>query len=258
MRNASASPLSCLQPSAYPHQVSESLIYEEPEGHYYLMTNWHVLSGLHAETQQPLDEHGAIPDRLEVVLHQATQLGAWWHGKIDLRDNQGRPIWFEHPTHRHKVDVVALEVEQDQGCAFFPINRVEFTKNLRVAVAQDVFIVGFPRGITGGGQLPIWKKGSIASEPNVNLDGLPKMLIDATTREGLSGAPVIVQYVGLHKNDPKSPTLASDDWIGMGRKFLGVYSGRIGLASDQFEAQLGIVWKAPVIEEVIRGQLRPD
>jgi len=41
-------------------------------------------------------------------------------------------------------------------------------------VAAEVFILGYPRGLTKQGVLPIWKRGSIASEPLFNvMDGAP-------------------------------------------------------------------------------------
>jgi hypothetical protein len=41
-------------------------------------------------------------------------------------------------------------------------------------------------------------------------------------------------------------------FFGKGRKFLGIYSGRVG--DDTFLAQLGIVWKSRVIDEIIEGR----
>ena len=54
-------------------------------------------------------------------------------------------------------------------------------------VSADVFVLGYPRGISGGRGFPI----SIATEPKIDLDGVPKLLIDTATREGMSGGPVI-------------------------------------------------------------------
>jgi hypothetical protein len=42
-------------------------------------------------------------------------------------------------------------------------------------------------------------------------------------------------------------------YLGEGRRFLGVYSGRVG--DDSFKAQLGIVWKPSVIEEIIQAAM---
>ena len=70
----------------------------------------------------------------------------------------------------------------------------------------------------------------------------------------MSGSPVFTQFVGFLTEDPEHPS--DTDWIGMGRKFLGIYSGRI-LGQDEFEAQLGIVWKASIIEEIVVSGVRP-
>jgi hypothetical protein len=62
---------------------------------------------------------------------------------------------------------------------------------MRLKVAMDVFVLGYPKGIDGGGEFPIWKRGSIATEPGVHRGGPPHILIDTATREGISGARAI-------------------------------------------------------------------
>ncbi|MFH4113730.1 hypothetical protein WAI92_21810, partial [Acinetobacter baumannii] len=62
----------------------------------------------------------------------------------------------------------------------------------------DAFILGYPLKLTGGGNFPIWKRGTIATEYIVNLDYLPKYYIDtATTKSGMSGSPVFIQSTGI-------------------------------------------------------------
>ena len=56
-----------------------------------------------------------------------------------------------------------------------------------------------------------------------------------------------MQRIGIH--GVEDGKLADDTIIGRIRNFLGVYSGRIG--TDEFKAQLGVVWKAHVIAEII-------
>jgi hypothetical protein len=220
----------------------------------FLITNWHVVSGLHPATGQPINERGDTPDFLRVWLHLANNLGKWESYDLPLLDNQMRPLWKEHESFRSRVDVALISLNISEKFKVFPINSISFT-DFRVEISQDVFIVGFPRGITGAGKFPIWKRGSIASEPDIDLDNLPKILIDSMTREGMSGSPVIAQYVGYHGDDPINPS--PNDWIGMGRKFLGIYSGRL-LGQDEFEAHLGIVWKASIIDEIVTTGVRPD
>lgn len=113
-----------------------------------------------------------------------------------------------------------------------------------VHVGSDVFILGYPFGITGGEKLPIWKRASIASEPAIDLDGLPKIFVDTASRPGMSGSPVILKQ-------RRQATIIQGNLISRySMRFIGIYSGRIG-SNDQLQAQLGIVWKAHVIDEII-------
>jgi hypothetical protein len=226
----------------------------EYENSKFLVTNWHVMTGFHPQTKQPISKSGSTPDILRIWLHTVEQLGKWESFDVVLFDNQSRPRWIEHKTFREGVDVAVIHLDLPDKFKVFPLNSNAFDE-FRLEVSQDVFIVGFPLGITGAGKLPIWKRGSIASEPEVDLDNVPKLLIDSMTREGMSGSPVIAQYVGVHMENPDK--LNPSDWIGMGRKFLGIYSGRLP-GQDIFEAQLGIVWKASIINEIITSGARPD
>jgi hypothetical protein len=236
-----------------PLSIATGFVWEHQNAHY-LVTNWHVMTGLHAQTKQPLCASGATPDRIRVWLHTADRLVNWEYYGVELFDNQGRPRWKEHQTFGSNVDVAVIRLEVSDKFRIFPVNKIDFGE-FRFEISQDVFIVGFPRGITGAGKFPIWKRGSIASEPDVDIDNVPKLLIDSATREGMSGSPVIAQYVGVYKEKPENPD--PFDWIGEERKFLGVYSGRLP-GQDIFEAQLGIVWKASLIDEIIVSGVQPD
>ena len=100
----------------------------------------------------------------------------------------------------------------------------------------------YPRGLDGGNELAIWKRASIASEPKHDIDGLPKLLIDTATRQGMSGSPVIVRRRGMTvpRGVQRVPgKLTGQELIGESDTFLGVYSGRIG--DDPMGVQLGIV-----------------
>ena len=75
------------------------------------MTNWYVVTGRNPETGQPLDKQtGAVPDELQVLYHRKGEPGAWIQVRQLLYDADGDPLWFEHPTHGRKVDIVALPI----------------------------------------------------------------------------------------------------------------------------------------------------
>lgn len=113
-------------------------------------------------------------------------------------------------------------------------------------------MLGYPKGLSGGGLFPIWKRATLTTEPAVNIDGLPKMLIDIATREGMSGSPVFAVNKGMYQT---SNSLSISP--GGGTRFLGIYSGR-NTGKTEIEAQLGFVWKEDVIKEIIEGQERGE
>jgi hypothetical protein len=94
----------------------------------------------------------------------------------------------------------------------------------------------------------IWVRGTIASEPGIDYDDLPRFLVDARTRVGQSGSPVIRVSV-----DGLTPTVDGGVAIYNGpvMRLVGVYSGRINQESD-----LGYVWRVGVIKDILTGSKR--
>ena len=66
----------------------------------------------------------------------------------------------------------------------------------------------------------------------------------------MSGSPVYAQEVGYWL--PEGETEFDKASIGKGRRFVGIYSGRLG-AEDEFKAQLGIVWKESALIELVES-----
>jgi hypothetical protein len=159
-------------------------------------------------------------------------------------------LWLEHPTHGRKVDVVALEVPGDipQAASINAWN-LEQAGPAQLAIPDDVSIVGYPFGITGGSGFAIWSRGTVASELDFDHDKLPMFLIDSRTRRGQSGAPVfwysshgmVPVKGGWMLNDGKQPPMS----------LLGIYSGRINEQSD-----LGRVFRLSSIREILDGGVR--
>lgn len=172
---------------------------------------------------------------------------------LDLFDADGKPDWLEHPKWRRTADVIALRIGPLDGARLFnqPINTHAFD-NFEPAVGYDAFVIGFPMHMDGSSGFPIWKRASIATEPDIDLNELPKLLIDTGTRKGMSGSPVIAVRRGVIK--PRGSKDVRDTIFGEGKEFLGVYGGRIG--DDEMGVQLGVVWKASVVSEIISSGVR--
>jgi hypothetical protein len=89
------------------------------------------------------------------------------------------------------------------------------------------FILGYPFG-NAPPAFPVWKRGSIASEPDLVWMTTGYYLVDTASRPGMSGSPVILRdwtndYVveAVRAFNDKPAT-----------NFLGVYSGRLHAGTE--------------------------
>lgn len=210
------------------------------DGNDYLLTNWHVVAGRNSENNAILSETGQTPDSLRVWYHSSQRLGIWKSRDEKLYRNKGAShIWIEHPRGR-EVDVVALAVARDDSLSFYPLDLSLADADILLSPSDEVSIIGFPLGQAVDGNLPIWKTGHIASDLDIDRHGKPVFLIDATTKSGMSGAPVIARRIGI---------VRTSKGFSMGKsaeRFLGVYSGRTSSQSD-----IGMVWKPQVVHEIL-------
>lgn len=213
----------------------------------FLVSNWHVLSGRNAHTGQPMNQRHAVPDTVRFSLHVRQPFGRVIDCEIQVQDHNGSPKWIMH-ANGQDVDVAALELPCLPECTStysLPLNGQ--AEDMRIQVSQDVFILGYPNGISHNDLFPVWKRASIATEPELDVGGGPFFLVDTATRPGMSGSPVIARSFGSYIS------VSGDTGIGgVFTRFIGVYSGRLGAAS-QDDAQLGVVWKAHVVDEILKG-----
>ncbi|MYM30673.1 hypothetical protein GTP58_20275 [Duganella sp. CY15W] len=219
----------------------------------FLVSNYHVFSGLNAETNVVLHSTGLVPSKVRAhFLLDDSEMS------LDIIECQllteDRRMWQEHPS-GGMVDVAALEITPPIGHAHFGMDEIVEAPGLGddfFRVNQEVSVIGFPAGVRVNARLPVWKRSVIASEPFSPLAGNPnRLLIDTASRPGMSGSPVL--YVGKNV----SP-IGFDDRKGLidfpsVKVALGIYSGRIG-GMDEFSAQLGIVWSMDCVKQVVRNR----
>jgi Trypsin-like peptidase domain len=216
-----------------------AFVWKRREG-YYLITNWHVVSGLNFFTKMHLLKGGARPNKLR--CHFIIRVGQYDRELIDIpiRDENDEPLWLIHPAQeRQPVDVVALPLDHDDlkaRVALLPVNELAPGK-LAIMVGMDVFVLGYPFGA----QLPafpVWKRGSIASEPDLVRITTRYYLVDTASRPGMSGSPVILRSWSNH-------ILESNMWVSTNDKLpidriIGIYSGR----KFPTDAQIGLARKS--------------
>lgn len=219
----------------------------EKDARAFLVSNWHVMSGRNPYTGQSRCTDAALPDALKFALHRKDRLGEWIVGySARLEDDQGCPLWLQHQAGQD-VDVAVLPINNfPPEAVVYSLPRAGEISNMAFSVGRDAYILGFPKGIAHQKYLPIWKRASIATEPEIPHDNLPVFLVDTATREGMSGAPVLLRSYRGYEEQDGGVTMGP----GAFTRFVGVYSGRFG-ADDELGAQLGRVWHRSVIDEII-------
>jgi hypothetical protein len=240
---------------------------------YALITNWHVLTGIDPNTNKNLDRWAARPNRVEFYLNVFTERFGQFEVKPFsaelLCDEQ--PIWFQLPQSSPSIDIAMIELDaiierfgeiEDrighlQGgqmlVSLDEQNNPKFAYHAYPRIGSEVFILGFPKGI-GQGSFPIWKRGSIATEPLHGVgtpEGAPVILVDALTKDGMSGSPVlyfgsedIVGDYGPGSRDISMPHI------------VGVYAGREGVTKEENDMNLGRVWKIELLDSLFSEAAR--
>jgi hypothetical protein len=122
-----------------------------------------------------------------------------------------------------------------------------------VDLGGEVFLPGYPLGLTGPAAMAIWKRASLATSTEFG-DGInSSILVDTASREGMSGSPCLAlanwQYYSLDRATGKMAVKNRP----LSYRLLGVYSGRLN-TQDHFGAQLGVVWRENLIFETLDGK----
>lgn len=120
-----------------------------------------------------------------------------------------------------------------------------------IDVTDELFIPGYPENVSDYFANPVWKRATVASSLKLGWNGQPLFLIDSASRPGMSGAPV------FHYNKRGVLQIGDKDIL-VGREFvvfLGIYVGRM-YSQEKDDAQIGMVWKREVVDEIIDGETR--
>lgn len=108
------------------------------------MTNWHNITGRNQQTGQPLLPSGAVPNEVVITHNRANLLGQWVARTEPLYNNNGQPLWIEHPGLGARADFVALPLTQMGDVQLYPYTLGVGDPTILVAPAEVVSVVGFP------------------------------------------------------------------------------------------------------------------
>ena len=178
--------------------------------------------------------------KMILALNRKRDDGAPDHGVIrTFTYDEFANLYFEHPD--KNVDLACVDVSRithsDAAIKHIGDQFLTPIDYERVALGSEVLFVGFPDDYYDTvNNLPLVRKGTLASMPNVDFRGKGDVVIDAQVFQGSSGSPVFV------------------DWDSKYR-LLGVLSAmpREGRTPSGFPALLGlgIVIKQGHVQELI-------
>jgi hypothetical protein len=228
-----------------------------------LVSNWHVFSGINPLTKEVKGAPNAVSFHITIRDTGDAANGAivsFRPETLPLCDEH-KSLWWEHSYEEFKIDIGVLPLNElipdfeqvKENIMSLPAqvfvsgkgDELFYTYGYPLA-ASEIFILGYPLGLAKQGLLPIWKRGSIASEPFFLTEDGPIVLVDALVRRGMSGSPVLyfgneiatTEGVEVKEAKPSDPLL------------VGVYAGRDGVTPEEAEMALGRVWKKQLLDEI--------
>ncbi|PIT97686.1 hypothetical protein COT77_00035 [Candidatus Berkelbacteria bacterium CG10_big_fil_rev_8_21_14_0_10_41_12] len=232
----------------------------------FLITNYHVITGIKTEERKTKQPEG---DSISFYYHiDKNDPKPVVEIKMPIFTKDGQAIWLEH--NNSKVDVIAIPMlfSLPAPPKWHTIRKSLNDSEAGFSPCDPITIVGYPKGFLDSvNALPIYKTGNIASEYEYDFDGDPCFIVDVAAFSGNSGSPVFSIRKNAQIASQKIILQAPGETI----DFLGIYSagmivvrghkipireiynnprGSHGIITD-LDLQLGVVWKAKLIEEII-------
>lgn len=208
----------------------------------YLVTAWHNFSGRNPITGRHLSPKTLIePNHCEFNLFIGGGTLERRLCKTPIRDSaSNQPLWLIHPNYKRSIDIAVLPIYGLDSVLVRPINQEKLV-DLSLRVTEDAYVLGYPHGVDVY-LTPIWKRASVASEPQLPVEGLPLSYIDSPSTKWMSGSPVVAVRVSQFSDD-RSRLVERN----VQKSFVGVYSGRLG-EYNAFRSRLGRVWHKRCID----------
>jgi len=227
----------------------------------FLITNYHVLTG-----HSPKEIETPKGDSIIFYLHKNNQNpGDIKEIKYPLFTKNGKPIWLcSKELPQADIAIIPLVSSIYSDCQVKGISE-DWTKgNMKIRPTSTITLIGYPYGYYDKKNwLPVWKTGSIASEPDIDFEGNPLFLVDVSAFPGMSGSPVFAIAYGAYE------TIEGPTTIGHVQKFLGIYASneilrekkfleeinyktsQLGFIEDK-SLQLAHIWKASLIIKIVK------
>ncbi|AWG22725.1 serine protease [Flavobacterium faecale] len=180
-------------------------------------------------------------------------------------------FWRLHPE--ADVDLCAMPIApfvneaQKRGDKLFYI---PFTKDLlptekhkeELTAIEDVLMIGYPNGIWDSvNNMPIFRKGTTATNPLIDYNGKKEIMIDIAAFPGSSGSPVLIFNEGGYRDKKGNTYMGANRIILLGVLFAGPQATATGeivmtpnlqrpISVSQIPNNLGLIIKSERIIEM--------
>lgn len=208
----------------------------------FFITNNHVVSGEYARSEYyQIHKHqiptDSIANNLKIRVY-GDNVNAFKFITLPLlvgTDSTYIKMWEDEIAKKNLMDIVAIPVPtaiRNQMEKTLILTENNLNSTLRLAPSVELFIVGFPLNYASMSVYPLWKKGTIATEPLVQSVDNSSYFVDALTMGGMSGSPVYFRgSMGTNIDG------GTDVYAGIATFLLGIYS------AQNYQIGLGRVWR---------------
>ncbi len=171
-------------------------------------------------------------------------------------------IWKSHTD--PEVDIAVMdftpflyELAQMGKYIYFkalPLDQIPVTEKINsIKSIEEITFVGYPAGLIDEvNNLPIARKGHLATPLHENFNGKPLFLVDASVFGGSSGSPVCILNDGGSYSYSNGNTIFNSRFYLIGTLFETTFQRHDGQNID-----LGRVWKSQTILETIEHHFLP-
>jgi hypothetical protein len=221
----------------------------------WLISARHVFSGTSPFDDSLLSQKGYRPERL-LAYPSFGIPGASIRDAVEAELYcEGCPLWLEDPEFDAlRVDIAALGLDlggRDVLCVNDSQGNGDHELGDLTQVGSPCVVIGYPNRNVAGLMTPIWRTGSLASEPLLPIDGKPMFLIDAATSPGFSGAPVFRTQIApaVYPESALPSEARADPEAAIRSQLVGIYAGR--LTHPYYGGEVPFVFYANRIERIL-------
>jgi len=227
----------------------------------FLVTNYHVFSG-----SAPTEGKAPIGDNVIFYLHKdPDNPGLTKQIRFPIFNKIGKPIWLSSKeVLEADVAVIPIVSSLVADAKVFGISDDWTGGNVKLRPTSTITLIGYPYGFYDKKNcLPVWKTGSMASEPEMDFEGKPLLLVDVSAFPGMSGSPTFAIAHGAYEMLEGAMT------VGHVNKFLGIFASQQVLRENKYleemtseskqgvvleqSLQLGHIWKAKLISDITKN-----